>query len=820
MNKKLQFKSLLLVVALLLGGVSSAWAAEKTNEVALGNGTFETDHITWTVGKAITIQQLQGTSTNAVNSNYISAPRLYKGHILSFTAASGYTIKKISITYSGNYTGNSMTAGTVVSEDKVTDNTTDVNRTWATESGGTHVVSSASASGLSQIYIQNVASAANTQLRPTTISITYIAPEGEKETATVKINSSTVFEKKTTTVTTDGPAVTLSTSDASTATVSGTTITGVKAGSVDITATWPEGTVGGKTYASGSQTFNVTVEANNAVTIDEQGNFIFDFTKNYWSLPTDYTQDEISYTSPDYTIKLKGTETEGEGYKFGGSYLIFGKKDASITLPAFSFSVDKIEVVGNSGASDKTQQNIFVGETAVSEETTGAKGTNIYEIASEYQAAGNIYTIKITSAHNSQITLIKVYKKGAAQEATVNIDLLKITVGKSATVTTDGPAVTLSTSDANVASVSGTTVTGVAKGTATITARWSAGKVGGVDYLAGSKEFEISVLELQDGIFDFSMGYDYGSTLVPAGTTASDITTNPSTWTSGNVTMEVSGRNVWWANDNTFRLYANSAAEGEPSNAGKLTFTAPSGNVIYKIMGLSGILTPSEGTAGPTWQGTPAQTVSFTHNGGGTVKLSKVSVFYTTPTVSVTTTGEYTTFCSYPQLDFSGTDITVYTAKVDKEKGVVNLTPVEGNIVPANKGVILKGSAKTIEVPLAANSPAISENDLIGVTTEKDIVYHIDESTKFNYILQQGAFYMATGAKLKAGKAYLSTTYDVTANSTTGARELKIVVDGEATGIKAIETVNDQNVYDLQGRKVAAPSKGLYIINGKKMIVK
>ena len=807
----------------MLLGASSAWAEEKTNEVALANGSFATGHITWIIGSgtapAITIQQLQGTSTNAVNQAYIEAPRVYKGHILSFAAASGYAIKSISITYNGSYSGNSMTAGTVVEDNKVTDNTTDVSRTWDTNNGGTHVVSSVSSSGLSQIYIQNVASGTNTQLRIIGISITYIAPEGVKETATVTISSPTIFCKRTATVTTNGPAVTLSTSDSSKATVSGTTITGVAAGSVVITATWPEGTVGGKTYAEGSQDFNVTIEENNAVTIDEQGNFIFDFTKNYWSLPTDYTQDEISYTSPDYSIKLKGTETEGEGYKFGGSYLIFGKKDASLTLPAFSFSVDKIEVVGNSSASTAVVQNIFVGENEASTATTGATETNVYEIADGYQAAGNIYTIKITSKHNSQITKIKVYKKGAAQEATVNIDLLSILVGNSATVTTNGPTVTLSTSDANVASVSGSIITGVAKGTATITARWSAGKVEGVDYLAGSKEFEITVIGIEDGVFDFSTGYDYGSKVVPG----SDISTNTSTWTSGNVTMEVSGRNVWWSNDNTLRLYTNNAEEGNPSNAGKLTFTAPSGNVIYKITGLSGTLLPSEGTAGSTWQGTPVQTVSFTHNGGSTVKLSKVSVFYTTPTVSVTTTGEYTTFCSYPQLDFSGTDITVYTAKVDKEKGVVNLTPVEGNIVPANKGVILKGSATTVEVPLANSSPTISDNDLIGVTTEKDIVYHIDESTKYNYILQQGAFYMATGAKLKAGKAYLSTTYDVTENAptgTTGARELRIVVDSEATGIKAIETINDQNVYDLQGRKVAAPSKGLYIINGKKMIVK
>ena len=48
----------------------------------------------------------------------------------------------------------------------------------------------------------------------------------------------------------------------------------------------------------------------------------------------------------------------------------------------------------------------------VSTETTGAKGTNTYEIAEAYQAAGNVYTIKVTSNHNNQIKTIKIWKKG------------------------------------------------------------------------------------------------------------------------------------------------------------------------------------------------------------------------------------------------------------------------------------------------------------------------------------------------------------------------------------------------------------------------
>ena len=138
MIKNLRYLCTLLLMA--VAGV--AWAGEKTESVALSAGSYDTDHITWSTITGITVQQLKGSSSTAVNSNYISAPRLYKGHILSFTALDGYAIKNISITVNGTYYGNSMTAGTAIDGTNVEDNTIDVARTWTSTSGGSHVVSS------------------------------------------------------------------------------------------------------------------------------------------------------------------------------------------------------------------------------------------------------------------------------------------------------------------------------------------------------------------------------------------------------------------------------------------------------------------------------------------------------------------------------------------------------------------------------------------------------------------------------------------------------------------------------------------------------
>ena len=158
--------------AMLALGVGNAWGAEET--VSLNAGTHADSKITWTAASGnITITQTKGSSSTAVSSSYVSAPRVYKGHILSFEAKEGYKIKQIDLKYNGTYYGNSMTAGTVIANNNVTNNTSEVNRTWSTASDGTHIVSSVSSDGLSAIHIQNVATT-NVQLRLTAIEITYV----------------------------------------------------------------------------------------------------------------------------------------------------------------------------------------------------------------------------------------------------------------------------------------------------------------------------------------------------------------------------------------------------------------------------------------------------------------------------------------------------------------------------------------------------------------------------------------------------------------------------------------------------------------------
>lgn len=69
-----------------------------------------------------------------------------------------------------------------------------------------------------------------------------------------------------------------------------------------------------------------------------------------------------------------------------------------------------------------------------------------------------------------------------------------------------------------------------------------------------------------------------------------------------------------------------------------------------------------------------------------------------------------------------------------------------------------------------------------------------------------------------ANKAYLAISQQTTGTQT---QNFIGINPGEENGIETVSTTaSDQNVYDLQGRRVAQPQKGLYIVNGKKVVIK
>lgn len=229
-----------------------------------------------------------------------------------------------------------------------------------------------------------------------------------------------------------------------------------------------------------------------------------DFTQNGWKLPTDNKKPATKgeYTYNGVTISFDAPK----GFYYDTDYLMLRSAKADVgklTLPAFNFAVEKIEVVGQSEASKSTKENIYVGNTAVSTEKKGSKGTNEFVIDKQNQAAGKIYTLQVSAA-NARITYIKIYKRAVDLKATTltlsAIPTEPIAIGgtfsstptlKAGEQTLSGKTITWSSDNDKVATVDAATgiVTGVAAGKANITAKFA----GDDTYKTSTASYEIIV---------------------------------------------------------------------------------------------------------------------------------------------------------------------------------------------------------------------------------------------------------------------------------------------------------------------------------------
>lgn len=201
---------------------------------------------------------------------------------------------------------------------------------------------------------------------------------------------------------------------------------------------------------------------------------------------------------------------------------------------------------------------------------------------------------------------------------------------------------------------------------------------------------------------------------------------------------------------------------------------------------------------------------------------SAIQIYRVEIPLSVTAAG-YATFSSTSALDFTNVeDIHAYTATVSGD--AINFKRVYK--VPASTGLLLRSVNEGVvstRVPLYDGATEdVTGNAFVAATTE---IPSLDTTTPdgnyTNYILNKPSdgsigFYKANGQKVGAGKAYLQVSSKLDTRA-----YIAFSFDDPETGIAQVETLPQQGVaYDLQGRRINAPKGGLYIINGKKVIVK
>lgn len=167
-----------------------------------------------------------------------------------------------------------------------------------------------------------------------------------------------------------------------------------------------------------------------------------------------------------------------------------------------------------------------------------------------------------------------------------------------------------------------------------------------------------------------------------------------------------------------------------------------------------------------------------------------------------------------------------YCRSINDESCIVLAYPIF-NTIPANTGVFLTGDRGGYLFERAADEPAIDKNILVGSMTDTEVEYKSVLTLGHDQEGKLGFWYF-TGTTIPAEKAYIPE--DVVSRLAdaprAAARSYTVVFNEEGenqtTGISnvAVEKRNDGKIYNLNGQQVKNPTKGLYIVNGKKVILK
>lgn len=219
--------------------------------------------------------------------------------------------------------------------------------------------------------------------------------------------------------------------------------------------------------------------------------------------------------------------------------------------------------------------------------------------------------------------------------------------------------------------------------------------------------------------------------------------------------------------------------------------------------------------------------ITFSAASGKRVKIKDITITQTKTTIPVSLAASgYASYCSPFALDLTPTeDYAAYVVSSTSD-ATVTFTKIPGKVAAQTPFILYnkdKGG-ETVNLPIIEDDDeeivAVGTNMLRGTLSPTYVSTVNGDYTNFG--LSGGNFLKVSNGVVKANKAYLPI---LTANvPTTSDARMGIVFEDEASGISTLDNEaarnNIQDFFDLQGRRVAQPTKGLYILNGKKVLVK
>ena len=367
----------------------------------------------------------------------------------------------------------------------------------------------------------------------------------------------------------------------------------------------------------------------------------------------------------------------------------------------------------------------------------------------------------------------------------------------------DGVIVTASYDDESSKVVTSETVFSIpdmtTAGTKTITVTYSENNI------SKTASYDITVnAYVQPTTISFSLNNAFFGTSY---TGADAKGSGPHTGTADNVTVTFSSggeKKNFYISDSEIRAYSGNTLE----------FEAPTGYVITQIQftnawATSTTTTPTGlSTDRKSWSSsTGSETVAFTPTSRSDVTGVTVTI---APSVTVTSAG-WATFAPVQDVQFDNDVMSTY---IVTGSTTTSATLSAVSAVPAGTPVLVCAEEGTHALPVAGTTPAAVSGNLLQVS---DGTVSGDGSTIYALGVQSndevGFMLVASGVEIPEGKCFLVIP--------AGARAfLSLGNNGETAITTVAADANDGVIYDLQGRRVNGVKQGLYIVNGKKVVLK
>ena len=283
---------------------------------------------------------------------------------------------------------------------------------------------------------------------------------------------------------------------------------------------------------------------------------------------------------------------------------------------------------------------------------------------------------------------------------------------------------------------------------------------------------------------------------------------------TGSAAGSAKTREIVVTEDQNYTLTFKAAPWGTKSNAMNVSVT---GGEISNMTGsmIQGQWNDFSATITPT---SSAITITFAVTGNEKrFFLDEINVAApsTSETVDVKIPASgWGTFCYKYPLDFTAASspegLKAYAVSSTSSSNAT-LTQITEKII-GGTGIIINGTpGTTYTINVADNGTAYSGTNLLTGTLAPT---YVEEG---QYFLKSGRFVYSSAGILPANKAYLKKE-----NAPEAAANFGFVTE-DATGISEVHnniTLDDDKWYDLSGRAVSPTSKGIYIHNGKKYVIK